>query len=82
MRPILFTLLGLIAWASLRSYSAFLIHFAFILLANTVYIATGMHAHESGLLALMLMLGVVISSIFSANYLYRWVELPSLKLKI
>ena len=75
-------LLKAIAWGSLRSYSAFLIHFAFILLANTVYIATGMHAHESGLLALMLMLGVVISSIFAANYLYRWVELPSLKLKI
>ena len=74
--------LKIIAWASLRSYCAFLIHFAFILLANTLYIATGMHTHESGLLALMLMLGVVISSIFTANYLYRWVELPSLKLKI
>jgi peptidoglycan/LPS O-acetylase OafA/YrhL len=70
-----------IAWGSLRSYSAFLIHFAFILLANTLYIAAGMHAHESGALALTLMLGVVICSTLAANYLYRWVEVPSMKLK-
>jgi peptidoglycan/LPS O-acetylase OafA/YrhL len=71
-----------ISWGSPRSYSAFLIHFAFILLANTLYIATGMHAHESGSLALSLMLGVVICSAVAANYLYRWVEVPSIKLKI
>jgi len=71
-----------ISWGSLRSYSAFLIHFAFILLANTLYIATGMHAHESGLLALSLMLGVVVCSTLAANYLYRWVEVPSMKLKV
>lgn len=71
-----------ISWGSLRSYSAFLIHFAFILLANTLYIATGMHAHESGPLALSLMLGVVICSTLAANYLYRWVEVPSMKLKV
>jgi peptidoglycan/LPS O-acetylase OafA/YrhL len=75
-------LLKAIAWGSLRSYSAFLIHFAFILLANTLYIATGMHAYESGPLALSLMLGVVLCSTVAANYLYRWVELPSIKLKV
>ena len=75
-------ILRAISWGSARSYSAFLIHFAFILLANTLYIATGMHAHESGVLALVLVLGVVVSSTIAANYLYRWVEVPSLKLKV
>jgi len=71
-----------ISWGSKRSYSAFLIHFAFILLANTLYIASGMYAHESGVLALVMMLGVVVCSTVAANYLYRWIEIPSLKLKI
>ena len=71
-----------IAWASPRSYCAFLIHFAFILLANTIYIASGMHAHESGLIAVGLMLGVVVCSLIAASYMYRWVEIPSTKLKI
>ena len=71
-----------ISWGGKRSYSAFLIHFAFILLANTLYIASGMYAHESGVLALVMMLGVVVCSTVAANYLYRWIEIPSLKLKI
>jgi peptidoglycan/LPS O-acetylase OafA/YrhL len=71
-----------IAWASSRSYCAFLIHFAFILLANTLYIAFGMHALESGLIAIGLMLGVVVCSVIAANYMYRWLEIPSAKLKI
>ena len=71
-----------IAWASPRSYSAFLIHFAFILVANALYVASGMHAHESGLIAIGLMLGVVVFSTITANYMYRWVEIPSAKLKI
>jgi peptidoglycan/LPS O-acetylase OafA/YrhL len=75
-------LLKAITWGSLRSYSAFLIHFAFILLANTLYIATGMHTHESGLFALSLMFGVLLFSTVAANYLYRWVELPLLKLQV
>ncbi|QWE19008.1 acyltransferase family protein [Polynucleobacter corsicus] len=74
--------LRFIAWASPRSYCAFLIHFAFILLTNALYIASGMHAHESGLIAIGLMLGVVVCSTIAANYLYRWVEIPSAKLKI
>lgn len=71
-----------IAWGSKRSYCAFLIHFAFILLANTIYIASGLHAYERGALALLLMLGVVGCSIIAANYLYRWIEIPANKLKI
>ena len=74
--------LRFIAWASPRSYCAFLIHFAFILLANTLYIASGMRSHESGLIAISLMLGVVVCSTITASYMYRWVELPSTKLKI
>jgi peptidoglycan/LPS O-acetylase OafA/YrhL len=75
-------MLEAIAWGSQRSYCAFLIHFALILLANTLYIATGMHAHESGALVIILILGVVVCSTITANYLYRWIEVPALKLKI
>ena len=71
-----------IAWGSQRSYCAFLIHFAFILLANTLYIASGLHAHESGSFAIALMLGVVIISVIAANYVYRWIEVPANKLKV
>ena len=71
-----------IAWASPRSYCAFLIHFAFILLANTIYIAFGLHAHESGALAIALMLGVIATSVIAANYVYRWIEVPANKLKV
>jgi len=76
------TLLSAIAWCSQRSYCAFLIHFAFILLANTLYIATGLHAYESGPLAIAMMLAVVGCSTIAANYLYRVVEVPALRLKI
>jgi peptidoglycan/LPS O-acetylase OafA/YrhL len=76
------SVLRAIAWASPRSYCAFLIHFAFILLANTFYIFSGMHAHESGLIAIGLMLGVVFCSAIAANYMYRWVEIPAAKLKV
>lgn len=75
-------LLRTVAWASPRSFCAFLIHFAFILLANTLYIALGLHAHESGFLAISLMVTVLACSGIAANYLYRWVEVPSGKLKI
>jgi len=76
------SLLKAIAWGSPRSYSAFLIHFAFILLANTLYIATNLHDHESGPLAIAFILGVVGCSTIAANYLYRWIEVPEMKLKI
>lgn len=71
-----------ISWGSKRSYCAFLIHFAFILLANTLYIALGLNEHESGSLAVTLMLAVLVSSVTAANYLYRWIEAPSVKLKV
>ena len=71
-----------ITWGSQRSYSAFLIHFAFILLANTIYIAFGLQVHESGALAVALMLGVVTTSVIAANYVYRWIEVPANKLKV
>jgi peptidoglycan/LPS O-acetylase OafA/YrhL len=75
-------ILKTIAWGSQRSYCAFLIHFALILLANTLYIATGLYTHESGALAIALMLGVVGCSMIAANYLYRWIEVPALRLKV
>lgn len=71
-----------ISWGSKRSYCAFLIHFAFILLANTLYIALSLNEYESGLLAMTFMLGVLVCSVSAANYLYRWIEVPSVKLKI
>ena len=76
------SMLKVVAWGSQRSYCAFLIHFALILLANTLYIATGLHDYESGVLAITLMLGVVGCSTIAANYLYRWIEVPSLRLKV
>ena len=76
------SVLNAIAWGSQRSYCAFLIHFALILLANTLYIATGLYAHESGALAITLILGVVGCSTIAANYLYRWIEVPALRLKL
>ncbi len=75
-------ILHAIAWASRRSYCAFLIHFAFILLANTLYIASGLHVHESGPIAIGLMVGVLVFSSITAQYMYRWVEKPSGRLKI
>ena len=75
-------LVKVIAWGSQRSYSAFLIHFAFILLANTIYIAFGLYAHESGALAIALMLGVITTSVIAANYVYCWIEVPANKLKV
>ena len=64
------------------SYCAFLMHFPFILLANALYIASNIYTQEDGLLAMGLMLGVLICTALSAYSLYRWVELPMLKLKI
>lgn len=81
-QPLRAKLLKGMQWGSQRSYCAFLIHFAFILLANTIYIALGWHAYESGSIAIALMIGVLICSTVAANYLYRWIELPAMRLKI
>jgi peptidoglycan/LPS O-acetylase OafA/YrhL len=60
-------------WASARAYCAFLIHFAFILLANTALLA--LHV-ESPAIGLSLIALVSALSWIAAAYLYRWVELP------
>jgi peptidoglycan/LPS O-acetylase OafA/YrhL len=60
-------------WASARAYCAFLIHFAFILLANTVLIGLGIQSSAVAVAAIGL---VSVLSWIAANYLYRWVELP------
>jgi peptidoglycan/LPS O-acetylase OafA/YrhL len=60
-------------WASVRAYCAFLIHFAFILLANTALLALGIQSPAIGLSLIAL---VSVLSWIAACYLYRWVELP------
>jgi peptidoglycan/LPS O-acetylase OafA/YrhL len=60
-------------WASARAYCAFLIHFAFILLANTALLA--LHV-ESPVIGLSLIALVSVLSWIAAAYLYRRVELP------
>jgi hypothetical protein len=60
-------------WASPRAYCAFLIHFAFILLANTVLVAWYVESPAIGLSFIAL---VSVLSWIAAGYLYRWVELP------
>ena len=60
-------------WASARAYCAFLIHFAFILLVNTVLIGLGVQSPAVAVAAIGLL---TVLSWIAANYLYRWVELP------
>jgi len=71
-----------ILWGSRRSYCAFLVHFSFVLLANTIYIAWGMSGFHDGIMALALMLIAVVASWLTATYLYRWVEVPARKIKL
>jgi peptidoglycan/LPS O-acetylase OafA/YrhL len=65
-----------ILWGSRRSYCAFLLHFSFILVANTIYIASGLSLQNNGLIAIGFMLATLVVSWIAANYLYRLVELP------
>jgi peptidoglycan/LPS O-acetylase OafA/YrhL len=60
-------------WASARAYCAFLIHFAFILLANTALLA--LHV-ENPAIGLGLIALISVLSWIAAGYLYRWIELP------
>jgi peptidoglycan/LPS O-acetylase OafA/YrhL len=60
-------------WASARAYCAFLIHFAFILLANTALVAWHVQSPVIGLGFVAL---ISVLSWIAAAYLYRWVELP------
>ena len=71
-----------ILWGSRRSYCAFLLHFSFILLANTLYIAWGMDQRHDGAMALAMMFLALVASWVAANYLYRFVEVPSRHLKL
>ena len=64
---------NLLQWASARAYCAFLIHFAFILLAYTALLALGVQSPAVAVAAIGL---VSVLSWIAANYLYRWVELP------
>jgi peptidoglycan/LPS O-acetylase OafA/YrhL len=60
-------------WASARAYCAFLIHFAFILLANTALVAWHIQSSVIGLGFIAL---VSVLSWIAAGCLYRWVEMP------
>ncbi len=71
-----------ILWGSRRSYCAFLLHFSFILLANTIYIAWGMDQRHDGMMAIAMMFIALVASWIAANYLYRLVEVPSRYLKL
>jgi peptidoglycan/LPS O-acetylase OafA/YrhL len=71
-----------ILWGSRRSYCAFLLHFSFILLANTIYIAWGMDQRHDGAMALAMIFLALVASWFAANYLYRLVEVPSRHFKL
>jgi len=73
---------NVILWGSRRSYCAFLIHFSFILLANSLYIGWGMSLRHDGVMAIALMLMAIAGSWIAANYLYRWVEVPARRIKI
>ena len=78
-------LMRMIVWGSHRSYCAFLIHFSFILLANTIYIACGLGNQTTGrfnnmgagVYAIGMLLAALITSWVAANYLYKYVEIPS-----
>jgi peptidoglycan/LPS O-acetylase OafA/YrhL len=71
-----------ILWGSRRSYCAFLLHFSFILLANALYIAWGMDQRHDGAMALAMMFLALVASWVAANYLYRFVEVPSRHFKL
>ena len=71
-----------ILWGSRRSYCAFLLHFSLILIANTIYIASGLSVQNNGLIAIGFMLATLVVSWTAANYLYRLVEVPSRHFKL
>ena len=75
-------LVNAVLWGSRRSYCAFLLHFSFILLANSLYIGWGMSLRHDGMMALALIMLALVASWIAANYLYRWVEVPSRKIKL
>ena len=66
-------------WFSQRSYCAFLIHFCFILLMNTLYTMTAPHLTLSPVLFI---LGIWVMSWIAAHYLYKYIEFPSRKIQL
>jgi len=60
-------------WASARAYCAFLIHFSFILLGNTAFVAWHVQSPAIGLGLIAL---ISVLSWIAAGCLYRWVEMP------
>ncbi|MBU3621068.1 acyltransferase [Polynucleobacter sp. CS-Odin-A6] len=71
-----------ILWGSRRSYCAFLLHFSFVLLANSLYIGWGMAQRHDGVMALALLFIALVASWMAGNYLYRWIEVPSRHIKL
>lgn len=66
-------------WLSQRSYCAFLIHFSFILLGNTVFFLLDFH---SPILAIIMMGFILIFSWVAAHFLYQRIEFPARKFQI
>ncbi len=68
-----------LVWLSQRSYCAFLIHFSFILLGNTVFFLLDFH---SPILAIVMMVVILIFSWVAAHFLYQRIEFPARKFQI
>ncbi len=66
-------------WISQRSYCAFLLHFSFILLGNTVYFLLDLHNAQ---LAILMMVIIMLASWVSAHFLYQRIEFPLRKFQI
>jgi peptidoglycan/LPS O-acetylase OafA/YrhL len=63
-------------WISQRSYCAFLMHFSFILLGNTVYFLLDLHSSK---FAIVMMVMIMIASWVAAHFLYQRIEFPARK---
>jgi peptidoglycan/LPS O-acetylase OafA/YrhL len=66
-------------WMSQRSYCAFLLHFSFILLGNTLYFLLDFHNSK---LAILMMVMIMVSSWIAAHFLYQRIEFPARKFQI
>jgi peptidoglycan/LPS O-acetylase OafA/YrhL len=58
-------------WTSQRSYCAFLIHFSFILIGNTLYYLLGWN---NPTLAIVMMFVIFAFSWIAAHFLYQVIE--------
>lgn len=64
----------LLSWASGVSYSAFLIHFSMILLANAIYSALNIKNPQ---MAIVFFMAVWMSALIAGHFLHHWIEKPS-----